>query len=101
MPVETSADRMAMIADFGVTATYTPFGGTPVSVMGIFDNAYEDVSAGGTVGFAVLQPRFFCRSEDISAAQEDDTLVVGGVSYTIAVVMPDGTGMTSLMLEAV
>lgn len=99
MAVETADDRALLLADFGETATFTPSGGAGVSVTGILDNDYEAVDAGGSVSFAVTRPRFVCRSSDIPAAADGDTLTIGGVAYTIRVVMPDGTGMTELMLE--
>lgn len=99
MPVETADDRALLLADFGVSATFTPSGGVGSAVTGILDNDYEAVDAGGSVSFAVTRPRFVCRTADIPAAAEGDTLAVSGVTYVIRVVMPDGTGMTELMLE--
>jgi hypothetical protein len=51
------------------------------------------------VGVALQQPRFHCRTADVSSAAEGDALVVGGVNYTIRIVQDDGTGMTMLVLE--
>jgi hypothetical protein len=45
------------------------------------------------------QPRFHCRTADVSTAAEGDAIVIGGVSYTIRIVQDDGTGMTMLVLE--
>jgi len=99
MPVETADDRLYMLADFGEAVTYTPTGGAESSVTAIFDNGYEAVDAGGGVSFAMQQPRLTCRTSDVPNAAEGDAVVVGGVSYKIAIVMPDGTGITELMLE--
>jgi len=97
--VETADDRSYMLADFGLVATYTPSGGQGVSITGILDNDYEATDLGGTVSFAVQKPRFLCRTADLPVAAEGDSLVIEGVSYIIRVVMPDGTGMTELLLE--
>jgi hypothetical protein len=99
MAVETADDRLVMLADFGVTATYTPVGGQASSVVGIFDNAYEAVDAGGNVPIALTQPHFTCRTADVPNAADGDALVVSGVSYIIRVVMQDGTGISDLLLE--
>jgi hypothetical protein len=99
MAVETADDRLVMLADFGVTATYTPVGGQAASVVGIFDNAYEAVDAGGNVPVALTQPHFTCRTADVPNAADGDALVVSGVSYIIRVVMQDGTGISDLLLE--
>ena len=45
-------------------------------------------------------PQFVCRTSDVSSAAKGDALVTGSVNYTIRDVIDDGTGMTTLMLEA-
>lgn len=102
MPVETDIERAVFINadDFALTATYTPVGGEGVSISGIFDDGHEEVDAGGGVPFSVTAPQFHTRTADVSGAAEGDTLAIDGVTYTIRVVMPDGTGMTMLQLEA-
>ena len=45
-------------------------------------------------------PRFVCRTSDVSSAIEGDALVTGSVNYTVRDVIDDGMGMTTLMLEA-
>ena len=101
MAVESATDRAIFVGvdDFGVAATYTPAGGVSSTVNGIFDNDFIEVDAGGGVGVALQQPRFHCRTADISSASEGDALVVSGVNYTIRIVQDDGTGMTMLVLE--
>lgn len=99
MPVETADERSYLLADFGEAVTYTPSGGQATTITAIFDNGYEAVDAGGGVAFAMQQPRLTCRTSDVSSAAEGDTCVVGGFTYKVSIVMPDGTGITELMLE--
>lgn len=101
MAVESATDRAIFVNvdDFGVVATYTPSGGASSTVNGIFDNDFIEVDAGGGVGVALQQPRFHCRTADVSSASEGDALVVSGTNYTIRIVQDDGTGMTMLVLE--
>jgi hypothetical protein len=101
MSVESAADRAIFfdVDDFGTAASYTPSGGSAATVNGIFDNDFIEVDAGGGVGVALQQPRFHCRTADVSSAAEGDALVVSGVNYTIRIVQDDGTGMTMLVLE--
>lgn len=99
MPVETADDRLYMMQDFGVTVSYTYLGGGSTSFTGIFDNDYQAVDAGGGVSFAMQQPRVTCRTADVANADEGDTAVIEGVTYTVRVVMSDGTGITELTLE--
>lgn len=96
MAVET-ADELAVffsIDDFGVAASYN--GGT---VNGIFDNEFFEADAGGMVAVAIQQPRFLCRTSDVSGAAEGDAITINSIGYTIRVVQPDGTGLTTLVLE--
>lgn len=79
---------------FAVTATYN--GITPVN--GIFDAEYFQPEA-GFAGIQSNQPVFLCRTVDVSSALQGQTLVVNSVNYKIAVVEPDGTGITLLRLE--
>ena len=97
--VTRAADRLAMLADFGQSITYTAQGGSPSTITGIFDNDYAEVDAGGMVGFAMQQPRLMVRTSDVASATEGDTFVVSGVTYLSRVVQDDGTGMTFIVLE--
>ena len=101
MAVESLDDLAVFLSvdDFGVAATYTPTGGSASTVNGIFDNDIIEVDAGGNVPMAVRQPRFLCRTNDVSDAVEGDALVVNATNYMIRVVDHDGTGMTVLALE--
>tara|TARA_R100000278_G_scaffold113608_1_gene91805 strand:- start:3221 stop:3532 length:312 start_codon:yes stop_codon:yes gene_type:complete len=101
MAVESASDRAIFVDvdDFGSAGTYTPSGGSASTINGIFDNDFIEVDAGGAVAVALQQPRFHCRTADVSSAAEGDALVVGGVNYTIRIVQDDGTGMTMLVLE--
>ncbi len=99
MAVESAADRLAMLADFGQSITYTVQGGSAVTITGIFDNDYAEVDAGGMVGFAMQQPRIVVRTSDVASATEGDTFVISGVTYLSRVVQDDGTGMTFIVLE--
>lgn len=100
MAVETADDRSYLLADFGVSATYTPVGGSASTITGIIDNAYEEVDPGGSVSFAMTRPRFTCRTADLPSISEGATMVVEGLNYVVRVHMPDGTGLSELMLEA-
>ena len=103
MAVESATARAVFFDpdDFGTASTYTPSGGSPSTVNGIFDNEYYAADAGGTVEFAITQPRFVCRTADVSAAAEGDAITIDSVNYLVKVVENDGTGVTTLVLEAV
>ena len=99
MAVESAADRLAMLTDFGQTVTYTVQGGSAATITAIFDNQFVEVDAGGSVGVAYQQPRLMCRTSDVVNATEGDTFVVSGTTYLSRIVQDDGTGMTMIVLE--
>lgn len=89
MSVETDADRLGMLQAVGEQITIDG-----VSVWAIFGNAYiESFEATGT------RPVAECRSTDVAAVTTSSAVVYGGVTYRVAVVQPDGSGMTQLILE--
>lgn len=96
MAVETATELAIFFEtdDFAVAATYN--GGT---VNGIFDKEYLELDSGGTVAFAVNQPRFQCATADVANAAEGDAITISGTSYIVRVVQDDGTGVTTLVLE--
>tara|TARA_R110000796_G_scaffold249361_2_gene377060 strand:+ start:1499 stop:1804 length:306 start_codon:yes stop_codon:yes gene_type:complete len=100
MAIESDFDRTILLADFGEAILYTPVNGSQVSIIGIFDKTYEAVDAGGSVSFAVDQPRVTARTSDVSAAAEGDAMIIRSQNYKVAIVMADGTGMTEFALEA-
>lgn len=69
-----------------------------VNVLGIFTDPYAMGSVGG-LGMATGKPTFALASSDVPANPVGLQLVVGGVSYEIADAQPDGTGVTTLVLE--
>ncbi len=99
MAVETAADRLVMLSDFGIDVSYTLQGGVAETYKAINDNDYEAVEAGGSVAFAVSRPRLTMRTADIPTAAEGDAVAYGGDTYTVHVVMADGTGITELILS--
>lgn len=99
MPVETADDRAFLLADFGVSVTYTVQGGSATTIKAIFDNQFVEVDAGGDVGFAIQQPRLTCRTSDVANCTEGDSFVISGTTYLSRIVQDDGTGMTLIVLE--
>ena len=50
---------------------------------GNFDNGEGLVNLGGRVGVTAGDPKFECRTSDVSCATEGDVLVTGSTNYTI------------------
>ena len=107
MGVESAADRAVFVNpdDFGVTAYITQGGGAEVAVNGVFDNAHLMVDA-GEAGVSSTAPVITCRTADLALlglgnARTGDTLRIAAISYTLTDVQPDGTGMTTLIMEKI
>lgn len=102
MAVEGDTERAIFFSsdDFGSAATYTPSGGSASTINGIFDKDYALAAIGDGVGVGSNDPRFICRTSDVSSAANGDTIVVNSVTYTVRNVEDDGTGITTLELEA-
>lgn len=75
--------------DMGVAATIGAG-----SVMGMFDDAYQDA-----LGIGGSAPVFTCAASDVSSVTTGTALTIGGVGYTVASKQPDGTGIVRLVLQ--
>ena len=97
-----AADRAAL-QHLGGSIRYTPSGGQPVDVRGIFDAAYVRVDA-GQAGVTSCGPVVFVRTEDLPTDPEVDegaTITVEGVQYRIQEPEKDGQGGALLFLRRV
>lgn len=102
MSVESAADRLAFFDtdEHAADAAFAPAAGASRTVPGIFDNEYVTVFDGQDASVESSGPAFICRTVDIPGAAHGDTLTLSGVAYIIRGVQPDGTGITTLRLEA-
>ncbi len=85
--------------DFADVGLYTPVRGVQSSVIGIFTNASDFTNLGVDLDEGGSQPTFLCKTSDVPVAAHDDTLIVSTKPYKVVYVLPDGTGMTRLILE--
>jgi|DEB0MinimDraft_4_1074332.scaffolds.fasta_scaffold10289_3 hypothetical protein len=95
---ETASDRQIFVKDFGKDVLIR---GSVIGfrrVKAIFDNEYEGI-VGESVEFATSVPRLTCISDDVKNLAYGDVVEIDGLTYKATVIMPDGTGVTELMLE--
>ena len=79
---------------------YTPSGGQARSVRAIFDNEYQAAQfAQADAEIEASGPKATCREADMAGVAHGDTLQVRGVTYSVAEVHPDGTGLVVLILS--
>jgi len=88
-------------ADFSLAVTYTAAGGSPTTVNGIFDDEDIEVDAGDGSVMLQASAKFTCASGDVTGIAEDDAFTIASVSYTVAYVKDDGTGVVEIFLEVV
>jgi len=86
-------DLAPFFADFAVAATVNG-----QAVRGIFDNGFASAEV-GLVGMSSARPMLTLPTAGLSADPVGQTAVVNGISYLVAVHQPDGTGVSTLMLE--
>lgn len=94
MTIESDADRLGMLNDFGVAAVIN---GT-LNVIGIFDDRFKMVDELGQEVESAL-PQLLCRSIDVESVTDGMTCVVSGTNYVVRTLEPDGTGFTRLILH--
>ncbi len=102
MAIEGATERAVFfdIDDFATASSYTPTGGSASTLDGIFDSKFFEVDPISGVGVVSAQPRFICTTADLpSGAAAGDAITVDGTAYTVRVIQPDGTGITTLVLE--
>jgi hypothetical protein len=119
MGVESTADILDFfeLDDFADTATYTPVGGsgggggggpgpgpgggTSTTIVGIFDEPQASRNATDLMDITIPSPQFVCRTADVPLAADGDQIIIRTIAYTVRVVLTDGTGVTTLILEKV
>lgn len=101
MAVETSADILDFfgIDDFAENATYTHVGGSASTVPGIFDEPQASRNATDMMDITIPAPQFVCRTVDVPNAADGDSIVIRSTTYYVRVVLTDGTGVSTLLLE--
>jgi hypothetical protein len=91
---------------FGEPATYTPDGGSPTAVTGVFDAAHKLVTVDmgeesfHTAGVSTTAPAFGIRLKDFPVPPEQgDGLRVRDTDYVVMDIHPDGHGGAHLILQ--
>lgn len=86
----------------GESIVYTPTVGSPITVEGVFDNAYVRALSANEPGVMSSGPAVFLRLEDLPSDPMADTGAIitrGTTTYTAHEVKPDGFGGVLLLLS--
>ena len=81
-------DFTPFFEDFAVNATL----GAATKV--IFDRAHLE-----SLGISATQPLLVAKTSDVSSANKGTSITINGTAYTVMDNQPDGTGMSTLLLE--
>jgi hypothetical protein len=88
MTLETDADRLAMLQAVGEQVTLAG-----ASVWALWSSPYAE-----TLGVSTRAPAVLVREIDAAGVSQSSQLVRAGITYRVAAVEPDGTGMVTLQL---
>ena len=64
------------------------------TIAGNFDNQFVEVN-----GIEGVRPVFTCAEANVATIAHGDALTIKSISFKVAGIQPDGTGLTSLILE--
>lgn len=104
MTVESDSDRLTLLADFGQTAKFSPGvtfpdrNGETADITAIFDNNFLEVR-GIDSAVASSQPTILARTIDLADVVRNSMIELGADKYKVVGIEPDGSGMTTLLLE--
>jgi len=93
-----SAEDIADFVSSGVQALFSHAGGPTSTVKGIFLDPFQVAELLG-IALEDAKPQFTCATDDISSAEQGDSLIIMGTTYYIIENEPEGTGMSTLMLS--
>lgn len=99
MAVETDADRLVYLDDFGVDVQIVGLGSPSVTFKAIYDGPYQEIDTFESSGLQSVRPEIEARTSDVASLTAGDSLLVGGVSWKFVRAEPDGTGMSVCILE--
>jgi hypothetical protein len=100
--VEDDADRALFMdaAVFGTAATWTPAGGDPVAVSGIWSDPHRVGAPGDGPGVSTTAPSLTLFATDLPAgAAEGDEVSAKSATWTALDLEPDGSGLVRVTLQ--
>ena len=92
-------DCFLKTTEFADAATYTPSGGSPASVVVLFEAPYSPTNPLTGFEYENAAAMALGKTTDFASAKTGDTLIVSGTTYYVIGVHPDGLGMTALILS--
>ncbi len=84
---------------FGKSATYTPVAGGGGTITVLFDRAAQELDLGDAQGGVSRNPVATVRDSEVASPAIGDKLVIESLTYRVARIEPQGTGLTALYLK--
>jgi hypothetical protein len=95
----TDAALGVCMRTFGEDVTYTPQGGAPVTVAGVFRDEWVEIDPETRAKISTQVPNLGIRLSDFAVKpKQRDTLVRSGTTYAVNDVREDGEGSATLFL---
>lgn len=82
----------------GRVVTYTPDGGAPRVIAGMFQE-FSEMVGGESVDITSSRPVLSVRTADIPEIQTNEQFQIDGTDYKAQVIRPDNEGITEVILE--
>lgn len=85
------------------SVTFTPAGGPPIVVRGIFNNVWREVDPGTDAIISTNQPNLGIRLSDFGTRppRDGDTVTVNGIAYRVSDPQEDGEGGCKILLHKI
>lgn len=101
MSVESSADRAALLADFGMNISWQVGAGAPAEFTALYDSGTIEQEFQDGAGGLNTRATLTLRAEDLpaGAGAAADVIVVNTVTFHPKAMKPDGTGLVIVTLE--
>jgi len=102
--LEDEATRAAFMdaGAFGLAASYTPAGGQPQPITGVFTAPHAVRAQGDGPGVATVAPSLVVFAADMpQAAAQGDAVTINAISYRVRGLEPDGSGLVRIDLERI
>ena len=91
------ASEFLIVGDFAEDVIYTVFGGSPVTIQVMYDAESQEVDP-ETGDIRSSNPLVTVATKDAPLASNRDTVSISGVVFNVREVMPDGSGLTQIIL---
>ena len=93
-------DLSIFMDDFSQEVSFTLADTSTLTVDAIFDNAFYNTQL-HDFDTTFVQPRLTCITSEIEDLAQNDSVMVGTITYYVFELQQDGTGMTTVILERV